>query len=98
MDFIFIVYAHIPRYDSNVLDVVDEEEQDVTFEGEEENILTKFHEYFENKDPDILIFSSDNYKDERFYDLITKMNELGFDIGRELSISGKTNNIYYFLI
>jgi hypothetical protein len=70
-----------------------EGEQDVSFEGDEESILTKFHEYFVNKDPDILIFSRDNYNNSStlFYDLITKMDTLGFDIGRDPSIHRKNN-------
>jgi DNA polymerase elongation subunit (family B) len=90
-----ILYFDIRRdFDSNQISQIRaryEEEQDVSFEGEEESILTKFHEYFVNKDPDILIFSRDNYNSAFFYDLITKMNALGFDIGRELSIFRITN-------
>jgi DNA polymerase elongation subunit (family B) len=67
------------------------EEPFVSIEGDEESVLTKFYEYVLNKDPDILVFSRDNYNNTFFYDLITKMNVLGFDIGREPSIHGKNN-------
>ncbi len=68
-----------------------EGEQDVFFEGDEESIIKKFHEYVVNKNPDILVSSRDNYNSTLFYDLITKMNAVGFDIGREPSAPGKTN-------
>jgi DNA polymerase elongation subunit (family B) len=38
-----------------------QDESYISFEGGEESILKEFHEYIMNKDPDILIYSTDNH-------------------------------------
>jgi DNA polymerase elongation subunit (family B) len=55
-----------------------QDEPYVSFEGNEESILKEFQEFVVIKDPDILIFTGDIFKD-----FITKTSRLCFDIGRE---------------
>jgi DNA polymerase elongation subunit (family B) len=38
-----------------------QDESFVSFEGDEESTIKKFHEYIMNKDPDILVYSTDNH-------------------------------------
>jgi DNA polymerase elongation subunit (family B) len=58
-----------------------QDESYISFEGDEESILKEFHEYIISKNPDILIYSTDNHT--FLDDLITKMKTFGYEIGRE---------------
>ena len=82
--FSILYFDILHNFDSSEIRQIRARHQDESynsFEGDEESILKEFHEYVMRKDPDILIYSTDNHT--FLEEIITKMRTLRYDIGRE---------------
>jgi DNA polymerase elongation subunit (family B) len=80
-----ILYFDVPDSDEDQVRQIRaryQEEHEVSFEGDEENLLKGFRDFIVAKDPDIIVFVNPRFENTVFDCLFNRMNILGLDLSR----------------